>query len=778
MKRSVPSSSELALLHQVPFGVCVVDQNYEVVLWNRRLEEWTGKLQNEMLGRSLQERFPHLKDKRYLRRLEATLAGGPPSVFSAQLHPYFFPSPLPGGGLRQQQTVVSSLPFSSLNRKALLFTVEDLTVSAQQLERIAGLRREAVKEIEERKRAEQALADEKERFRCLTENSLDLTLAMTEDSAVLYQSPSHKDLLGYDHGELEGTCVVDLLHPQDRSEFCELVSDLLRDRKPRSLICRFRSLQGEYRFMECNFSDLTGHPSLQAIVIHSRDITKRKRAEEELKKAMEIANAATRAKSEFLANMSHEIRTPMNAVLGFAELLDTLVEDPRQKSHVKAIKAGGKALLALIDQVLDLSKIEAGKMELSRQPLDLRSMFTELLEVFSIQVSKKGLSLELEIQPDLPRTMMLDGPRLRQVLYNLMGNAVKFTERGDIRIGVGWRKRSENGKQFELDIAVEDTGIGIPLDEQERIFEAFTQQKTSLAEGFHGTGLGLTISRRFVQLMGGEITVQSRLGRGSVFRILLPNVETAEPACPEERAQEGTPKLPGLRILVVDDTKSNLILVEEFLQGSGAQIVTARNGREALERARERIPDLILMDLRMPGMDGFEAVSILKADTSLNTIPIVAITASATESTRRRAMDVGCDGFLAKPFQRSALCSTIVRFLDSPSTVLGHKVQKKTVMAPAANPPVIPKQRATELLSALEGEPSERWRGLQTRQPIGEVKELAAEIRELGKSFGFLPLQSLGSDLFEATHGFDVERIHDLLGSYPDLLQKVRRMTV
>ena len=395
-----------------------------------------------------------------------------------------------------------------------------------------------------------------------------------------------------------------------------------------------------------------------------RDISDRRERDAELRRAKEAAESATRAKSEFLASMSHELRTPLNGVLGYAQLLQRDRHlNATQRDALEAISRCGTQLLDLINDVLDLSKIEAGRIELDEGPVDLTRLVADVRYILADAASRKGLRLSLELADDVPRFVVLDGRHLRQVLLNLLGNAIKFTAAGSVRLVIA---RAGDGR---LGFEVIDTGAGIEPEALTEIFSAFSQTRAGAAAG--GTGLGLTISNHLIATMGGELKVESALGAGSRFWFTLPLVEGRERrrAGRDELEAEMPPLdarlAPGQMVtaLVVDDSTANRRILASLLESAGAQVFAASGGIDAIELARAHRPDVVFMDLKMNDIDGFEATRRLARDPATAAIPVIAVTASAFGDSRVTAREAGCVDYLSKPVRAQLLFAMLQRHL-------------------------------------------------------------------------------------------------------------------
>jgi len=406
-----------------------------------------------------------------------------------------------------------------------------------------------------------ALQYSEEHFRALIENANDLIWILDTKGNFLYVSQSTLRILGYDPKELMGKNVFDYVHPQDKAKISQRFELRVKSMdKGQPLSHKVRHKENYWCTLESISKDLLNHPAISGIVINSRNITKRRQAEEALKRSnqelevrveertheLRVLNKAlnneiqikkkkekeleqaNQAKSHFLANVSHEIRTPLNSVIGFGELLSTMITEKQQAAYLTAITTSGNNLLALINDILDLSKMEAGKLQISRVPVSLEFLFNEIFHLFKVKVEKKGLEFPIYLPPDMPEVLFLDEIRLRQIITNLIDNAVKFTEKGSITLKTVTRPVPSRSKHIDLEITVEDTGIGIPKDRQGIIFESFRQESAGTSHKFGGTGLGLAICRQLTSLMGGDISVSGTPGGGSLFTIHLPNVEISQ----------------------------------------------------------------------------------------------------------------------------------------------------------------------------------------------------------------------------------------------------------
>lgn len=517
-----------------------------------------------------------------------------------------------------------------------------------------------------RERAAEKLKFSENRFRVLYEES-PIGLMLSEyDGTIINTNEAFRKILSCDNPVPVKRNFNELIPDNFRPVMDVALSDLDKTGRAGPIEIRLNSRKGETVPVLMNLMvvrDLDLKPKVWAII---EDISERKKFEYELIKARDEATRANKSKSEFLANMSHEIRTPLNAIMGFAELLGDQLENPRHQEFVDIIGKSGRNLLLIINDILDLSRIEAGRMKIEPEPVKPQQIINELERIFSLSASEKKLKFIVDKDKDLPETLILDETRVRQVLFNLVGNAIKFTHTGEVRLLVKTQNLNTLSMTCDLILEISDTGIGIPSDQQELIFMAFRQQEGQSTRKFGGTGLGLTITKRMVEMMNGQISVQSKPGEGSVFSVLLREVSIGQTYTPISISEDIELAKAFLfnhqTVLLVEDIQLNRAVIKEMFRGKNLILLEAVNGVEALEICRKNKPDLILMDMQMPVMDGYTATRLIKADKVLHSIPVVALTASAMKNEAEEIKKL-CDGYLQKPVSPGVLMSELARFL-------------------------------------------------------------------------------------------------------------------
>jgi two-component system sensor histidine kinase/response regulator len=506
----------------------------------------------------------------------------------------------------------------------------------------------------EHKRTEEELA-------MLFRMSRDMLCIADFEGYLLRVNPAWAKTLGYTEEELTSVPYMDFVHPDDREATVGEDQSVTGGTPVLLFENRYRCKDGTYRWMSWNATPDTRRGLIYCSV---RDVTEQKRVAAELKRARDAADAASRAKSDFLANMSHEIRTPMNAVIGMTELLQDTPLSADQREYTDTLQDAAESLLGVISDILDFSKIEAGMFELSPVIFDLREAMENTLRTLGVRAHQKGLELVCEVDPEVPDALVGDAPRLRQVILNLVGNAIKFTEHGEILLQVESADTVDG--ETTLRFVVADTGIGIPAEKQELIFEAFAQADGSTSRQYGGTGLGLTIAARLVRMMGGEVSVESEPDRGSRF------VFTARFAIPPPSSVPRKPRTPGslrgLRVLVVDDNATNRRILTEMLKRWEMEPKAVSGGEAALRDLEEAQAagapyPLVLLDGNMPGMDGFAVAQRIKEHDKLAGAAIMMLTSAARPGDRARCLELGVASYVSKPIKRSDLFDTIVDVL-------------------------------------------------------------------------------------------------------------------
>ncbi|MBF0310705.1 MAG: response regulator [Magnetococcales bacterium] len=642
-------------------GIMVLDTAGCVLLMNRWLRQHARMEQIEVKGLPFETLFPTLANSRISQAVHEALSIGLPALLSPKLlrHPLPLFRPLGDGNEPIEQMILVKPLGTAETRIGCLVQVNDVTQALHRERQWKEQSRE-VSLLAERVHKEHA------HLQAVLDSTVDAILVVDELGRIRQCNSATCRIFGYENAQLVGRHLNHIVpglpppfrfwntphHPPTGLRFEAEGRD--REGKPLVLEGAVQSLQGS---LDNRF------------VLLLRDISVQKGAAQALAKALAAADHANQAKSTFLANMSHEIRTPMNAILGMADLLSEARLPAPHGRYVEVVKRNSLALLALIDDILDLSRVEAGQIVLERLVFDLRTWMEAILEDFSGLARQKGLILSGTIDPLVEGSYEGDPTRLRQVLVNLLGNALKFTAHGEVEVRITPEPHG-HGPLF----SVRDTGIGIAEEKRESIFHAFIQADSSTTRRFGGSGLGLAISRNLLALMEGRIWVETPEGRGSLFRFTAPSlkrVETSAVVAPLADSAAPPLSLEGRRILLAEDAEDNVLLIQVFLGKSGCRLEVARNGREAISLYRQRPFDLILMDIQMPQMDGLTATRAIRAiesDQGRKRTPVVAFTAFGMEEDRERARMAGCDHYLVKPVNKARLMETLQRFLGQRET--------------------------------------------------------------------------------------------------------------
>ncbi len=519
----------------------------------------------------------------------------------------------------------------------------------------------------------------------------------------------------------------------------------------------------------------------------ARDITSRQQAADAMRSAKEAAEAASYAKTAFLANMSHEIRTPLNAMLGFTDVLVSQTDaTPQQRDYLQTIHDSGRHLLTLINDVLDLSKIESGQMQVEKVRCSPHEMIDATISILRVPAQERGLMLEYFWKSEIPDSIETDPARLRQILMNLIGNAIKFTEVGSVQVAA----RLAKGESAHLVIDVIDTGVGIEAQAALRIFDPFVQADSSITRRFGGTGLGLSISRRLARLLGGDLTVNSEVGRGSIFTLTIPagsldglrltQRASADVVATPRLDQRTLRSLPGCRILLVEDGVTNRKLISLILERAGASVWCAENGQAGLEAVAWEPFDLILMDMQMPVMDGYTATRELRRTGC--TLPIIALTAHAMASDERKCREAGCSGYLTKPIDRAQLLEAVAAALSGAEVSVCHKGFAASQKRPDAVRPAFSLETHTdrpitsclpaddpefcEIIADFVGQFQTKLAELNSAVIDGDLRrvaELAHWIKGAGGTAGFDELTRPAAELEKMAKGGAGEKIAPLV---------------
>lgn len=492
-----------------------------------------------------------------------------------------------------------------------------------------------------------------------------------------------------------------------------------------------------------------------------------------LKVAKERAEQATQAKSSFLSNMSHEIRTPMNAIMGFTELLAESIHDKQQKGFIKTIQSAGHNLLTLINDILDLSKIEAGKLDIHKVATNPHQLFDEVAKLFMVELNKKQLELHFDVDKTIPKSLMLDTVRLRQILFNLIGNAVKFTDHGSITLVARQHVDGEKPNQIQLSISIEDTGVGIARQDLESVFGTFEQAKQQDNQKYGGTGLGLAISLRLARLMDGDIKVSSILGEGTRFELELNDVEVSSHVV-EQNALERAANLERVNfqpsvVLIVDDVEINRLLVQECLSGTKLSFLGAESGEEALNILENNHVDLILMDIRMPGMDGYEASTRAKR---IVDVPIIALTATVMDPLDQSFIDSPFDGYLKKPVFKKELFLSLRAFLPFEEKKLSEPEPIKTASIKLSK---LAKSDAQIILTILDDELLPQWQAIRVSNRVSDIKRFAQTIEELGSRYNIKACSEYAAGLNETVNAYDIVGIRNSVKNFPVLSGMIKK---
>jgi PAS domain S-box-containing protein len=629
---------------------------------------------------------------------------------------------------------------------------------------------------EEQKKSDQRLRDQQFYTRSLIESNIDAIMTTDPSGIITDVNKQMEALTDCTRDELIGAPFKNYFTDPERAEAA--IKLVLSEKSVTDYELTARARDGKQTVVSYNATTFYDrNRTLQGVFAAARDVTERKRVEAELQQAKAAAESASATKSDFLASMSHEIRTPMNAIMGIADLLAKTSLSPEQDKYVQIFRRAGDNLLNLINDILDLSKVEASQLELEQTGFSLHDHLEKVMEMVAARAHEKGLALVCEIAPNVPNDLVGDPTRLRQVLLNLLGNAIKFTESGEVSLRVA--PDGNSAVPTALRFTVSDAGIGISADKLGRVFERFTQADSSTTRRFGGSGLGLTISKRLVELMGGRIWAESAVGNGSVFSLVVPFEvwpgATLRAVIPVDTGPE--PALPALRILLAEDSPDNCIITVAYLEGTPYRVEIADTGAIACKMFVAGHYDLVLMDRQMPIMDGLTATRTIRKWEQANDrppTPIIALTASALKGDREMCLAAGCTAFLTKPIKQEVLLRAIKEHsIATPPSSKEESSRKETALV-RANPKFadrVPaylqncRQNVITMLEALD------------RVDFETVRTLGHQIRGSGGMFGFQAITDIGTALEQAAESTDTDASRKWVGELSRYLDRVETIS-
>lgn len=738
----------LTALDETTDGIFMFDPDTFLHIYvNSGASKQVGYTENELLKMTPLDFKPEFTEESYRKLIQPLVSGAKKSVFIETIHRH------KNGNLIDVE-IIFKLARLDETRKAIVAVVRNIT---------------------ERKQTEEALLLSEERYRQLYENSTFGIYRTTKEGKIVLANPALVKLLGFeDLKDLQKRNLQKegFSKESKRKEFIRLMDEKGRVDDYESV---WLKKNGDKIYLRENakltVDEKTGRQFYDATI---EDITEKRQVEKE-RIARKAAEEANRSKSVFLANMSHEIRTPLNSIIGFSNLLHSSLNDPKKKSQAASIRNSGRTLLNIINDILDLSKIEAGKMQLNPEPTNLSRLLGDIKQVITPLAKEKNIrfNIEAEIEEDL--NLIIDEVRVKQMLFNLIGNAVKFTEQGYINLYVNIIPQ-KNGID-DLTILVEDTGIGIPEDQLEAIFEPFTQQEGQSEKIYGGTGLGLTIVKQIVEMMHGTIKVTSKVGMGTKFKLFLPEIQIDNEAVLKENDTDFDPsvlKFEKAKVLIVDDNKYNRELVKDFLSYSPLELLEAGNGYEAVKLSQLHKPDLILMDLKMPVMNGVQASNIIKKSKKTSDVPIVAVSASIGSNVSDYAELKIFDEFLLKPLVFSSFADVLKRYLkykivQKSQNQTGKKKHKlKTGETKSDTLEILIKKLKKDFIPLQE-------EALKS-QVINKIEDFGKKIMELAEETSCVLLYDYGEEICDYAERFEIKKLLDTLASFPTLIDNLEKL--
>ncbi|MBF0389992.1 MAG: PAS domain S-box protein [Desulfamplus sp.] len=663
-----------SLMDAAPVAIIIIDSNYCITKANKKAEHIFSKNDDNIKDRPCGDLIAciHIKDHPKGCGYSAKCPKCP--MRNAIIRVISKREPTEG---QEMEATIYDDDGSTISKRWLRFSIEPLSLIDNPNCAVAAL-----DDVTDSKIIEQSLRAEEARIRAITESAQDAILMMDPIGNISFWNRAAESILGYKKDEAMGKNLHYLIAPARYIPLHQEAFKFFRETGQGTALGKIVAVEAKRKdgveiSIELSLSSINLADGWYAVGI-IRDTTERKLAEAEIIKAKEEAESATRAKSEFLANMSHEIRTPMNVIIGMSRLIKDTALNSEQIQYVDMLSHSSEILLSLIEDILDFSKIEAGKVELESIEFDLSELVSKIVDILRIKASEKALGLNCNIDNAVPRFLKGDPNRLRQIILNLINNAVKFTNTGEITITIKPliqrvvdKPQNKDGSDIDKDgyitilFEIKDSGIGIPQDRLDKLFQPFSQADTSTTRKFGGTGLGLVISKRLVELMSGDIWVESEYEKGTIFRFTaqFDEAEGSNSHICELNSSEiiSDKEIASLRVLIAEDNAFNQILALKVLEKMGICADVASNGIEAVNSVVTNNYDVVLMDIQMPEMDGIEATKLIR-DKGFD-IPIIAMTANVTTEDREKCIASGMNGYLSKPFDPDKLLSLLIKYL-------------------------------------------------------------------------------------------------------------------
>lgn len=617
------------------------------------------------------------------------------------------------------------------------------------------------------------ILDKLRSYELIIRNSTEMMSLISRDFRYLAVNDSYVKALGLKKHEIEGRTFIDLWGE-------EIFQNKIKEKFEEAFKGKIVRYQEWFdfenlgrRFMDVIYQPVYGRKGVvEALTVNTLDITNLKEAQLNLEKAIQEAEKANKAKSEFLANMSHEIRTPLNAVIGFAELLESQIKDQKQKKYLHSIKSGGRNLLMLISDILDLSKIEAGKMELHFEPVNLEYLVDEISQIFSMKIENKALSFDTYLDPKLPEYIFIDEVRLRQVLFNLVGNAIKFTQKGEIKLKFYFLEKYHDF--IDMKITVEDTGIGIPVEQHTEIFKAFKQQAGQSTRKYGGTGLGLTISKKLVESMGGSIFVDSKVGEYTIFKVILNQIKIAKTVKNDKNLETEQYDLlfEKANVLVIDRIKENRDLIKANFSDSPVHIISAEDAKKAAPLIKGHKLDLIILDVNIHDVQNCKISELLEQISLTNIPPIIVMSATFIDKSNC-PLDFDFDAFLGKPMKRSELFASAAKFLKHKKIPIKNNSRKLDNIDEIAVQ-LRKKQNYETFIQQIDEYIIPVWEKAVRDELSDDIELFANKLKEIALSYKIDFLVKFANDLKEYLNSFDLEEMSKSLQYFPKIIELIK----